>query len=109
MNAVAGSSMRGTQAGWIAVLLLAQFESGALAMPPAETDRVGMFQGQSDVGSVVPPGTASYDVPADRYAVTSAGANTWYHVDGFHYLWTKTTGDWTLTAQITFRDIILLQ
>jgi catechol 2,3-dioxygenase-like lactoylglutathione lyase family enzyme len=94
--------MRGTQAGWIVVSLFAQLGTGARAMPQAEADRVGIFQGQSDVGSVVPPGTAAYDAPADRYALTSAGANTWYHVDGFHYLWTKTSGDWTLTAKITF-------
>ncbi len=61
-----------------------------------------MFQGQSDVGSVAPPGTAAYDSGSDAYALTSAGANTWYHVDGFHYLWKKTSGDWTLTADITF-------
>jgi TolB protein len=94
--------MRGTQAGWIVVSLLAQLGAGARALPPTEAVRLGIFQGQSDVGSVVPPGTAAYDAPADRYAVTSAGANTWYHVDGFHYLWTKASGDWTLTAKISF-------
>jgi TolB protein len=98
--------MRGTQAGWIAVALLAQIGAVARAVPSAEADRVGIFQGQSDVGSVVPPGTAVYDAQADRYALTSAGANTWYHVDGLHYLWTKTSGDWTLTATITFPPII---
>src|SRR5271170_3228245 len=94
--------MRGIQAGWILVSVLAQLGADAHALPPARADRVGIFQDQSDVGSVVPAGTGVYDAPADRYAVTSAGANTWYHVDGFHYLWTKASGDWMLTAKITF-------
>src|SRR5271156_5058170 len=80
---------------WIVVSVLAQLGAGARAVPAADAGRVGIFQGQSDVGSVVPTGTAIYDAPADRYALTSAGANTWYHVDGFHFLWTKTSGDWT--------------
>ncbi len=63
---------------------------------------MGIFQGQSDVGSVTPPGTAAYDPRIDAYALTSAGANTWYHVDDFHYLWRKASGDWTLTADIAF-------
>jgi Tol biopolymer transport system component len=71
-------------------------------MAPAERDLVGMFQGQSDIGSIAPPGTAAYDSRSDSYALTSAGANTWYHVDAFHYLWSKASGDWTLTAEVAF-------
>jgi dipeptidyl aminopeptidase/acylaminoacyl peptidase len=71
-------------------------------MTPAEQDLLGIFQGQSDVGSVSPPGTAAYDPHIDTYTLMSAGANTWYHVDGFHYLWKKVSGDWTLTADVAF-------
>jgi hypothetical protein len=46
----------------------------------------GLFEGQSDVGAVTPPGTASQDSPSD-YTVTAAGANVWARVDAFHYLW----------------------
>ena len=34
---------------------------------------VGLFDGQSDVGRVTPPGTASYDPARDSYTLTSAG------------------------------------
>jgi TolB protein len=89
-------------AGWIAVSLLPLFAATVPALTPAERDPVGIFQGQTDVGSVSPPGTAAYDSHIDAYALTSAGANTWYHVDGFHYLWKRVSGDWTLTADIAF-------
>jgi TolB protein len=94
--------MRRSAAGWIAVSLLPLSGTSSPTTSPAQTDPVGIFQGQSGVGSVAPPGTAAYDSGSDSYTLTSAGANTWYHVDGFHYLWKKTSGDWTLTADIAF-------
>src|SRR4051812_36701173 len=63
----------------------------------------GQFESQSDVGSVTPPGTASFNEATGVYTLTAAGANTWYHVDNFHYLWKKAAGgDLALTADITF-------
>ena len=63
---------------------------------------LGVFEAQSDIGSVVPPGTAKYDSATRTYTLTAAGANTWYRVDDFHYLWKKASGDLALTADITF-------
>lgn len=63
---------------------------------------LGVFEGQSDIGDVTPPGTGGYDPGAQAYTLTSAGANTWYHIDNFHYLWKKASGDMALTANITF-------
>src|SRR5271170_6153902 len=93
---------RSCAAGWIVVSLLSLSGAPVYAMTPAERDLLGIFQGQSDVGSVSPPGTAAYDSHSDAYALTSAGANTWYHIDGFHYLWKRASGDWTLTADVAF-------
>jgi dipeptidyl aminopeptidase/acylaminoacyl peptidase len=63
---------------------------------------LGLFDGQSDIGSVAPPGTGSYDAGKGTYTLTSAGANTWYRVDDFHYLWKKAVGDLALTADVSF-------
>ena len=63
---------------------------------------LGLFQGQSDIGSVVPPGAASYSSADQIYTLTSAGANTWYHVDDFHYVWKKAAGDMAITANVSF-------
>jgi catechol 2,3-dioxygenase-like lactoylglutathione lyase family enzyme/WD40 repeat protein len=71
----------------------------AAAAAPAS---LGLFENQSDVGSVVPAGSGTFDAASGIYTLTSAGANTWYHVDGFHYLWNKVSGDMVLTADVSF-------
>jgi hypothetical protein len=63
---------------------------------------VGLFDGQSDVGSAVVAGSASYDSVAKRYVINSAGYNIWYTRDEFRYLWKRTAGDVSLAADITF-------
>ena len=65
---------------------------------------IGVFQGQSDVGSAVVPGSASYDAATKRYTINSAGYNIWYTRDEFRYLWKKMAGDISLAADIAFPD-----
>jgi hypothetical protein len=63
---------------------------------------IGIFQGQSDVGGALLPGSASYDPATRQYTITSAGYNVWYTRDEFRYLWNKMSGDVSLAADITF-------
>jgi Tol biopolymer transport system component len=70
--------------------------------PPGPQPSLGLFENQSDVGSVTPAGTGAYDPVKQLYTLTAAGANTWYHVDAFHYLWKKASGDLAFTAEINF-------
>ena len=80
--------------------------------PPADFHRqsrnfdtpIGIFQGQSDIGSAVMPGSASYDAETKQYTLTSAGYNIWYSRDEFRYLWKKMSGDVSLAADVTFPD-----
>ena len=65
---------------------------------------IGQFEGQSDIGSALAPGSASYDAGAQRYTINSAGYNVWYTRDEFRYLWKKISGDVSLAADITFPD-----
>src|SRR5579863_1571406 len=65
---------------------------------------LGIFEGQSDVGSVVPPGTLAYDAASGDYTVTAAGANLWSTTDGFHFIWKEVSGDVALTADVKFPD-----
>src|SRR5271170_2224118 len=53
---------------------------------------IGIFEGQSDVGSAVVPGSASYDAATKQYTINSAGYNVWYTRDEFRYLWKKMSG-----------------
>lgn len=63
---------------------------------------LGVFEGQTDVGSVVPPGTAVYNPQSKTYTITSAGENLWSTTDAFHFVWKKISGDVSLTADIDF-------
>jgi hypothetical protein len=65
---------------------------------------IGIFDGQSDVGSAVLPGSASYDAASGKYTINSAGYNVWYMRDEFRYLWKKMSGDVSLAADIAFPD-----
>ena len=65
---------------------------------------LGIFEGQSDIGSALVPGSASYDAATGRYTINSAGYNVWYTRDEFRYLWKKMSGDVSLAADISFPD-----
>lgn len=63
---------------------------------------LGIFEGQSDVGAALVPGSASYDAETHQYTVHSAGYNIWYTRDEFRFLWKKMSGDVSLAANISF-------
>ena len=80
--------------------------------PPADFHRpsknfdtpIGIFEGQSDIGSALVPGSASYDANTKEYTINSAGYNIWYTRDEFRYLWKKMSGDASLAADIIYPD-----
>lgn len=80
--------------------------------PPADFHRptttfitpIGIFDGQSDIGSAVVPGSASYDPATNAYTIHSAGYNIWYTRDEFRFLWKKISGDVSLAADAAFPD-----
>jgi len=65
---------------------------------------VGVFEGQSDIGGAMVPGSASYDAVAKQYTINSAGYNIWYSRDEFRFLWKKMSGDFSLAADVAFPD-----
>ncbi|HEX4067631.1 MAG TPA: biopolymer transporter Tol [Acidobacteriaceae bacterium] len=65
---------------------------------------IGVFTGQSDIGSALAPGSASFDPATGQYTIHSAGYNIWYTRDEFRYLWKKMSGDVSLAADISFPD-----
>jgi Tol biopolymer transport system component len=62
----------------------------------------GVFEGQTDVGAVSPPGLARFDSARGLYTVQASGANMWSTVDAFHFVWKKMSGDVSLTADMAF-------
>lgn len=65
---------------------------------------LGIFEGQSEIGKLAVPGNASYDTTSGSYSITAAGANIWATEDAFHFVWKKTSGDVSLTADINFPE-----
>jgi hypothetical protein len=63
-----------------------------------------VFDGQSDIGSALVPGSASYDAATQQYTINSAGYNVWYTRDEFRYLWRRMSGDVSLAADIAYPD-----
>jgi hypothetical protein len=62
--------------------------------------RIGIFDGQSDVGASLVPGNASFDPGSKEYTINSAGYNIWYTRDEFRFLWKKMSGDVSLAADV---------
>lgn len=82
------------------------------AAPPSDFHRpsknldipIGIFEGQSDIGGPVIPGSAVYDAATKQYTIHSAGYNVWYTRDEFRFLWKKMSGDVSLAADVSFPD-----
>jgi len=73
---------------------------------PPRTDNtpIGIFEGQTDVGAALAPGSSTYDKATGKYTIISAGYNIWYTRDEFRFLWKKMSGDVSLAADISFPD-----
>ncbi len=63
---------------------------------------VGIFENHSDVGTVLHPGSASFDSAKHTYTLTGSGENMWSTADAFQFVWKKTSGDLDITADISF-------
>jgi hypothetical protein len=72
-----------------------------LAAPLLRSQKIGIFDGQQDVGTVLHPGSAEFDAAHNIYTVTGSGENMWFAMDDFHYVWKKVSGDVALTADIS--------
>jgi len=78
-----------------AAFLLLNFSSVSAA-------QLGIFQGHGDIGTVLHPGSATYDAATGSYTISGSGENMWFGVDDFHFVWTKVSGDVALSADIAF-------
>ena len=90
-------------AGWCEAGALGQdaASAGAAAQAGApKSGTAGVFENQSDIGQVNPPGTASFDSASGVYSVAGAGWDLWAANDAFHMVWKKVSGDVSLTADI---------
>jgi hypothetical protein len=72
------------------------------AATPDAAETLGIFDDHGDVGTVLHPGTVTFDAAKGIYTVAGSGENMWAAKDAFHYVWKKASGDLSLTADVSF-------
>ena len=68
----------------------------------AIAQNTGVFDGHSDVGAVLHPGSLTYNKTAGQYTLSGSGSNIWFANDEFHYVWKKIKGNFILQARANF-------
>jgi TolB protein len=87
---------------WILWLALPFCFGTAVACGQTSHQDLGQFQGQGDYGTILLPGSGHYDISKDSYTISGSGANLWFGIDDFHYVWRKMSGDVAFSADIDF-------
>ena len=62
----------------------------------------GIFENHEDVGTVLHPGSATFNAAKGTYALRGSGENMWSTQDAFQFAWKKVSGDLELTAEVAF-------
>lgn len=61
---------------------------------------LGIFEGNTDIGSVGQAGSVEFDSSDSSYTVSGSGTNMWFDSDEFHYVWKKASGDISIESGI---------
>jgi TolB protein len=61
---------------------------------------LGIFDGHTDIGTILHPGSATFDPAMQTYTITGSGDDMWAAEDDFQLLWKKMTGDVAISADI---------
>src|SRR5262245_15660739 len=62
----------------------------------------GVFVDQSDIGSPLRTGRATYDSDKQEYTIEGAGTNMGAGRDEFHFVWRRLKGNFILTTHAAF-------
>ena len=65
---------------------------------------VGVFENHADVGTVLHPGSATFDSTNGTYTLRGSGQNIWLAEDDFQFAWKKMSGDVEITANTSFAN-----
>ncbi|RYE24498.1 MAG: biopolymer transporter TolR, partial [Sphingobacteriaceae bacterium] len=68
----------------------------------ASAQKIGVFDGQTDIGTHVKPGSATFISQTQQYVISGAGTNIWADHDEFHFVWKKMKGDFILYTKAEF-------
>jgi TolB protein len=76
--------------------------AAAPASAPGAPASIGLFENHGDVGTVLHPGSVTYDLAKKSYTLAGSGENMWSVRDAFQFVWRKAAGDLALAADISF-------
>jgi TolB protein len=62
----------------------------------------GIFEQRTDIGDVNYPGAMEYCLKTREYKITGGGADIWFGVDAFCYVWKQISGDVELMTDISW-------
>jgi len=63
---------------------------------------IGIFEGHTNIGKNLHPGSAEYDAANHTYSVSGSGENMWFAADAFQFVWKKVSGDIAIAADMSF-------
>jgi TolB protein len=84
------------------VVILAITNLLILSTSFSQSESLGIFERQNDIGNVYKPGSATYDAEKQEYTINGSGANMWVDHDEFHFVWKRMKGDFILTTRAQF-------
>ena len=68
----------------------------------AAADKIGLFDKQQDIGTLLHPGSGSFDRKTKTYMLWASGENMWAAKDAFHFVFSEARGDLSISADIAF-------
>ena len=77
-----------------------------LTTSSAQTNKIGIFDTAVDVGKPKLAGSSSYNPVNQDYTLRGAGYNIWFNRDEFHYVASRISGDFIVTADFEFPNPI---
>lgn len=63
------------------------------------SQKIGVFDNQTDVGKILHAGSGTYNASTGGYELTGSGTNIWFTHDDFHFIWKKIKGDFIIQAR----------
>lgn len=63
---------------------------------------IGIFDGHTDIGTRVKPGSATFIPATGQYVISGAGYNVWADHDEFQFVWKKMKGDFIISTRAEF-------
>ncbi|QNF31455.1 TolB family protein [Adhaeribacter swui] len=66
---------------------------------PVQAQKLGVFEKNTDVGTVKQAGTATFNASTGQYQLSGSGTNIWGDHDEFQFMWKRLKGDFILYSR----------